>query len=166
MKTIVFLIILLSGSVVFNTAFSAEIEFEVGDKQYELEFGEKSGGCLIATAAFGTELAPQVQLLREVRNNVVFDTSSGTAFVNAFNTAYYSFSPTVADWERQSPIFKEAVKTLITPMLLTLSILNYVEIDSEQEMLGYGIGIILLNIGMYFVVPMFVIYKIKNSISF
>ena len=128
--------------------------------------GGKTGpGCLIATAAFGSELAPQVQLLREVRDNVVFGTSSGTAFMSAFNTAYYSFSPTVADWERQSPAFKELVKTAITPMLSTLSILNYVDIDSEQEMLGYGVGIILLNIGMYFVAPALVIVKLRGIIA-
>lgn len=123
------------------------------------------GGCLIATAAFGSELAPQVQLLREVRDNVVFSTGAGTTFMTAFNDAYYSFSPVVADWERQNPAFKELVKTAITPMLSTLSILNYVDIDSEQEMLGYGIGIILLNIGMYFVAPALVIVKIRDVIA-
>jgi hypothetical protein len=122
-------------------------------------------GCLIATAAFGSELAPQVQLLREVRDNVLFGTSSGTSFMTGFNSVYYSFSPTVADWERNNPVFKEVVKTAITPMLSTLSILNYVDIDSEQEMLGYGVGIILLNIGMYFVAPAIAIVKLRGIIS-
>jgi hypothetical protein len=54
------------------------------------------------------------------------------------------------------------VKLALTPMLTSLTILNYVDIDSESEMLGYGIGIILLNIGMYFVVPVLVIMKIKK----
>ncbi|MBM2852586.1 MAG: Copper-binding protein [Candidatus Nitrosotenuis sp.] len=81
---------------------------------------KKIGSCIIATAAFGSELAPQVQLLREVRDNVLFSTSSGTSFMSAFNAFYYSFSPTVADLERQSPIFKETVKMAITPMLSTL----------------------------------------------
>ena len=121
-----------------------------------------TNGCLIATAAFGSELAPQVQLLREVRDNVLFSTSSGTSFMTGFNSIYYSFSPTVADWERNNPVFKEVVKTAITPMLSTLSILNYVDINSEQEMLGYGIGIILLNIGMYFVAPVIVIVKLRS----
>jgi len=79
-----------------------------------------------------------------------------------FNTIYYSFSPGIADLERQSPIFKEVVKVAITPLLSTLSLLNYVEIDSESEMLGYGIGIILLNVGMYFVAPAIIILKLKN----
>ena len=122
-------------------------------------------GCLIATAAFGTELAPQVQMLREVRDNVLFSTGAGTTFLAGFNNVYYAFSPTVADLERQSPLFKEVVKTAITPMLSTLSILNYVDINSEQEMLGYGIGVILLNIGMYFVVPAIVIVKVKGLIQ-
>jgi hypothetical protein len=123
------------------------------------------GQCAIATAAFGSELAPQVQMLREIRDNVLFSTGSGTAFMAGFNDVYYVFSPTVADWERQNPAFKELVKTAITPMLSTLSILNYVDIDSEHEMLGYGIGIILLNIGMYFVVPAIVIVKVRGLIN-
>ena len=124
----------------------------------------KSSGCLIATASFGSELAPQVQLLREVRDNVLFSTGSGTAFMVGFNEFYYTFSPTVADWERQSPLFKEIVKITVSPMLSTLSILNYADINSEQEMLGYGIGVILLNVGMYFVVPIAIIIKLKKRL--
>ena len=121
------------------------------------------GGCLIATATFGSELAPKVQFLREIRDNTVLSTASGTSFMTAFNSFYYSFSPTVADWERQNPTFKETVKIAITPLLSSLSLLQHVDIDSEAEMLGYGIGIILLNIGMYFVAPALIIFKLKNG---
>ena len=79
-----------------------------------------------------------------------------------FNQFYYSFSPTIADWERENEFFKETVKVAITPLLTSLSILNYIDIDSEEEMLGYGIGIILLNLGMYFVAPALIIIKLKN----
>ncbi|MBI3254374.1 MAG: peptidylprolyl isomerase, partial [Nitrosarchaeum sp.] len=89
-------------------------------------------------------------------------TASGTSFMSTFNTFYYSFSPAVADLERQNPLFKETVKVAITPLLSSLSLLQYVDIDSETEMLGYGIGIILLNIGMYFVAPALIIFKIRN----
>jgi hypothetical protein len=119
-------------------------------------------GCLIATATYGTELAPQVQQLREIRDHTLLATNSGATFLSAFNDMYYSFSPTVADWERQNPAFKELVRTTITPMISTLSILSYVDIDSESEMLGYGIGVILLNIGMYFVAPAFAIIQLKK----
>jgi len=126
---------------------------------------EEGGGCLIATASYDSELAPQVQFLREIRDNTVLSTASGTSFMTAFNSLYYSFSPTVADWERQNPVFKEAVKLTITPLLSTLSLLQYVDIDSEAAMLGYGISIIVLNIGMYFVVPLVVISKLKKKIN-
>ena len=120
------------------------------------------GGCLIATAAYGSEMAPQVQFLREIRDGKIMATESGTAFMTGFNQFYYSFSPVVADYERENPMFKEAVKLTLTPLLTSLAILNYVDIDTEQEMLGYGIGVILLNIGMYFVAPAAVIIAIKN----
>ncbi len=121
-----------------------------------------NGGCLVATAAYGTELAPQVQLLREIRDGTVLGTGSGAAFMGAFNSVYYTFSPTVADWERQIPAFKEAVKLALTPMFLTLSVFNYVEIDSESEVLWYGAGIILLNVGMYLVAPTLVMMKLRS----
>jgi len=120
------------------------------------------GGCLIATAAFGSEMAPQVQFLREIRDGTVLQTQSGSTFMTGFNQFYYSFSPAIADYERENPAFKETVKIAITPMLTSLAILNYVDIDSEEEMLGYGIGIILLNIGMYFIAPAVVIFKIRK----
>ena len=108
-----------------------------------LQNKEEGGGCLIATAAFGSEMAPQVQFLREIRDGKVMTTQSGTAFMTGFNQFYYSFSPAVADYERENPVFKEAVKVTLTPMLTSLTLLNYVDVDTEEEMLGYGIGIIL-----------------------
>jgi len=127
---------------------------------------EKSngGGCLIATATFGSELAPQVQYLRELRDNTILQTESGTSFMTGFNHFYYSFSPAVADYERENPTFKEAVKITLTPLLTSLTLLQYADIDSESEMLGYGIGIILLNIGMYFVVPAILVMKVRKKI--
>ena len=123
---------------------------------------ERGGGCLIATAAFGSEMAPQVQFLRELRDNIVLQTESGTSFMAEFNQFYYSFSPVIADYERENPVFKEVVKLTLTPLLTSLTLLQYTDIDSESEMLGYGIGIILLNIGMYFVAPAILIMKIRT----
>jgi len=122
----------------------------------------EQGGCLIATATFGTEMAPQVQFLREIRDNIVLQTESGTSFMTTFNHFYYSFSPTIADYERENPIFKESVKLAITPLLASLTLLQFADIDSESEMLGYGIGVILLNIGIYFAIPAAFIIKIRK----
>jgi peptidyl-prolyl cis-trans isomerase B (cyclophilin B) len=122
----------------------------------------EKGGCLIATATFGTEMAPQVQFLREIRDNIVLQTESGTSFMTAFNQFYYSFSPTIADYERENPVFKEGVKLALTPLLASLTLLQFADIDSESEMLGYGIGVILLNVGIYFAIPAAFIMKIRK----
>jgi len=127
--------------------------------------GPGGGGCLIATATFGSELAPQVQQLRELRDNTLLQTESGSIFMAGFNQFYYSFSPTIADYERENPIFKEAIKIVITPLISSLSILNFVEMDSEFDVLGYGIGLIILNVGMYFVAPVMVIHRIKKILN-
>ena len=122
----------------------------------------EGGGCLIATATYGSELAPQVQQLREIRDNQLMNTGSGMSFMTGFNQLYYSFSPTIADMERENPMFQEAVKIAITPMISSLSILNYVDMDSEESVLGYGISLILLNIGMYFALPAIIILRIRK----
>ncbi len=123
---------------------------------------EKGGGCLIATATYGSELAPQVQQLRETRDSKLLMTESGTLFVKNFNKIYYSFSPTIADYERENPIFQEMLKTAITPMISSLSVLNHVDISSESEMLAYGTGLILLNVGMYLGIPVGIVFGIKK----
>jgi len=124
---------------------------------------ERGGGCLIATATYGSELAPQVQQLREIRDNSLLQTESGSAFIESFNQFYYSFSPAIADLERENPIFKESIKITITPLLTSLSILNYVDMDSEAKVIGYGISLILLNIGMYFAAPVVAMIHLKKK---
>jgi hypothetical protein len=125
---------------------------------------KEGGGCLIATATYGSEMSQQVQQLRELRDNTLMNARSGVQFMGMFNDVYYSFSPTIADYERENPIFKEMVKVAITPMISSLSILNYVDMDSESEVLGYGISLILLNLGMYLGVPAIVVIGIRKRI--
>ena len=124
------------------------------------EQSEEGGGCLIATATYGSELAPQVQMLREIRDNQLLQTESGSAFMTTFNEAYYSFSPYIADMERENPMFKEIVKAGLTPMLSTLTIMENAE--TESEVLGLGLSVIALNLGMYIGLPAIVIFGIKK----
>jgi peptidyl-prolyl cis-trans isomerase B (cyclophilin B) len=126
------------------------------------EFTEEGGGCLIATATYGSEMATEVQQLRELRDNQLLNTESGTVFITGFNEFYYSFSPTIADYERENPYFKEAVKLVITPMLSTLAIMENAE--TESEVLGLGLSVIALNLGMYLGIPAIVVIGIKRKI--
>ena len=118
------------------------------------------GGCLIATATYGSEMSQQVQQLRELRDNQLLQTESGTAFMGMFNDIYYSFSPTIADMEREHPMFKEAVKLAITPMISSLSLMKNAE--SESEVLSVGISVIALNLGMYIAVPAIIMVGIRK----
>ena len=122
-----------------------------------------NGGCLIATAAYGTELAPEVQNLREIRNKM-YETNSGGEVMHAVNNFYYSFSPTVADWERENVVFKETMRLLITPSMTSFTILDHQNINSENELIGYVVSIVALNIGMYFVTPAIVIIGVRKLV--
>ena len=154
----------------------AEVEKEIDQKRMEVKetVEQKAsevisdieettgGGCLIATATYGSELSPQVQQLRELRDNKLLNTKSGFVFMGSFNEFYYSFSPIIADYERENSIFRETVKIVITPMISSLSILNHVDMDSEVEVLVYGTSLILLNVGMYAGVPAIIVVGIKK----
>ncbi|MBI3623148.1 hypothetical protein HY212_03665, partial [Candidatus Pacearchaeota archaeon] len=93
---------------------------------------QPKSGCLIATAAFGSELAPQVQFLREYRDNTIMTTIAGSSFLNAFNTIYYSFSPTVADAERTHPFLQETVRAGISPLLGILQMAKFSTIGNNN----------------------------------
>ena len=120
----------------------------------------RGGGCLIATATYGSEMATEVQQLRELRDNQLLQTASGKQFMGMFNDVYYSFSPIISDYERENPLFKEAVKLAITPMISSLSLMDGA--NSESEVLGIGLSVIMLNIGMYLGIPAVVIVGIRK----
>ncbi len=152
--------------VVVEEAVGKEVveEETVVEEVVATQESEEGGGCLIATAAYGSEMAPQVQLLREIRDNQLMNTESGKSFMGTFNDIYYTFSPTIADMERENPVFKEIVKAGLTPMLSTLSIME--NANSESEVLGLGLSVIALNLGMYIGLPAFGIlrlYQIRKN---
>ena len=107
-------------------------------------------------------MAPQVQQLRELRDNQLLQTESGTAFMNTFNDIYYSFSPIIADYERENPYFKEAVKLAITPMISSLSLMENAE--SESEVISLGLSVIALNLGMYLGIPAIFVIGIRKKL--
>ena len=141
------------------STFSKNASTESAKETTNVKSGN-GGGCLIATATYGSETATEIQQLRELRDNQLLQTESGTAFMNTFNDIYYSFSPIIADYERENPLFKEAVKITITPMISTLSLMENAE--SESEVLSIGLSVITLNLGMYFGAPATVIIAIRK----
>ena len=151
-----------SEKVVEETIVEKVVEETIVEKVVSNQESKEGGGCLIATATYGSELATEVQQLRELRDNQLLNTESGTQFMGMFNDVYYSFSPVIADYERENPLFKEIVKITITPMISSLSLME--NANSESEVLGIGLSVIMLNIGMYLGVPAVVIVGIRKRI--
>ena len=125
----------------------------------------QGGGCLIATAAFDSELSPEVQFLREFRDNTILNTNAGLNFMKVFNSFYYSFSPQVAEYERINTSFKEIIKYSIFPLIQILQIA-----ESGYQITGNAeFGVILsgfiasMLIGLFYCSPLLlIIKKIRN----
>jgi len=81
--------------------------------------------------------------------------------MTTFNDFYYSFSPIIADYERENPVFREMAKIAITPMISSLSLME--NANSESEVLSIGISVIALNLGMYLGIPAIVVIGIKRK---
>ena len=119
-------IVTLSASNINGQGESSSIDLVVlqgSGSTPQPEQPQQPSGCLIATAAFGSELTPQVPYLRNFRDNCILSTASGSAFMNTFNSIYYSFSPQVADYEREQPWLQATVKAALYPLfgILTVS---------------------------------------------
>ena len=125
---------------------------------------DDGSGCLIATAAYGSELAPQVQFLREIRDNSLLSTASGTSFMTGFNQFYYSFSPAVADLEREHAVFGDVVRTAITPGVYALNIMVLADPGSEFSVIAFGLLSIAAVAGIYVVAPLLVVHAVARRI--
>ena len=112
--------------------------------------------CLIATATFGSPMAPQVQQLREFREGNIYSTKSGTQFMTAFNTWYYSFSPAVGIFIDQHPSTKPPMRIILTPLLgiLSLSKMSFLALSIYPDIAVIVSGFVASTlIGMVYVFP-------------
>jgi peptide/nickel transport system substrate-binding protein len=78
--------------------------------------------CLIATASYGSAFAPQVQFLRDFRDQKIDRTFAGYSFMTAFNLWYYSFSPAVAGTINVSPQLQSIMQILLYPLITILQL--------------------------------------------
>ncbi len=89
---------------------------------FQLQIRAEESRCIIATAAFGSELAPEVAYLRAFRDGTVMSTYSGSRFLTAFNAFYYSWSPGVAALIRENPALAGVTRLMIAPLVQTLKV--------------------------------------------
>jgi len=79
-----------------------------------------SSRCLIATATYGSDLSPEVQVLRNFRDNSLEKSKIGLAFLVVLNAWYYSFSPGVAGYLRDQMIARTLMKDILYPLIAFL----------------------------------------------
>ena len=76
--------------------------------------GSNGGTCFIATAAYGTPMAQEIDTLRSVRDTYMLNNVAGSMFVDT----YYRLSPAIADQVAQSPMLAAFVRALLTPVVM------------------------------------------------
>jgi hypothetical protein len=112
--------------------------------------------CIIATVTFGSEATPEVQLLRSFRDHLVLSTHAGSAFMNAFNLWYYSFSPQVADFIVVHDAVRSPLRAVLYPLLsiLEFSSATYSAFQSTPELAITIAGIVASGlIGLVYLTP-------------
>jgi len=74
--------------------------------------------CFIATAAYGTDTAKEIDLLREFRDTVLLPNRLGAKFISF----YYRTSPPIADFISQHEVLRTAVRVgFIDPIVKILT---------------------------------------------
>jgi len=139
----------------------------------ELEIEEKpKKRCIIATATYGSELAPEVQFLREFRDDLVLKTFAGACFMQVFNAWYYSFSPTIAeiiaanDWLRV--VMRLALYPLIGILHVSAVVCRVLSFNSELGVVVAGLIASTLIGSIYFTPIALMIIKLlhRKNIKF
>jgi len=119
--------------------------------------------CLIATATYGSELAPEVQFLRQFRDNKVMRTYSGSQFMLAFNSWYYSFSPKIATWIADSETARSLMRAALYPLIGTLtissSLFDLFSFNTEFAALVAGIAASSLLGAIYLTLPIIIVLR-------
>ena len=131
---------------------------------------KKKGGCIIATTTYGSELSPEVQFLRDFRDNTVLTTFAGSNFMDVFNSFYYSWSPSVASKISDNEDLKGMMKIVLYPLIGTLHIsqasYSVFTLNPELGVLTAGLvasSLIALVYFLPFVLLVYLFKKVKIS---
>ena len=105
-----------STTVITDGDYSITANFEEQEEEEEEEEppSDTTGGCFIATAAYGTPTAQQIDVLREFRDVVLLESAAGSRLV----ALYYRLGPRVADFIVGSELLRTLVRELLVDPLV------------------------------------------------
>jgi PGF-pre-PGF domain-containing protein len=141
----------------FVVSFGGDLTHEASKGEEIYVEAEEKKMCIIATAAYGSELDPHVQFLRSFRDNFALKTFAGSKFMEAFNAWYYSFSPSVASFISTSEALRATTRAAIYPLIgvLRLGVLtsDVFSFNGEVSVIVAGLVISALIGLIYFTPP-------------
>ena len=160
--------VLVYGEVVASMSGFSAIIGKVELREANLEFTPSATGspqCVIATATYGSEIAPEVQFLREFRDQDIMNTMAGREFMTVFHAWYYSFSPNIASVIASNPMIQSAFKVFLYPLIgiLHLSANTYRMFNFNQEIAVVIAGFIASAlIGVVYLSPIGVLVLLRK----
>jgi len=123
--------------------------------------------CIIASVAYGSPFAPEVQLLREFRDGIVMQSFAGGQFMKIFDRFYYSFSTEVAGVVAETPFLQTSIRAIIYPLIASLrastSTLIFLPEMAELTILVLGV-IESALLGVVYASPIVILSKIHNTV--
>ncbi|MGA2461444.1 MAG: CFI-box-CTERM domain-containing protein [Candidatus Bathyarchaeia archaeon] len=130
------------GNTYQFTVTATDTTGKVSPKTYQITISISP--CLIATATYGSELSPEVQFLRNFRDQQILRTFAGSSFMDVFNAWYYSFSPAVAQFEYSHETTRTAMKEVLYPLIgiLHVSSDSYATLAFQPELAALTAGIV------------------------
>jgi hypothetical protein len=126
-------------------------------------------GCVIASAAYGSEMAPEVVYMRYVRDNMIGSNEVGKAIIIGWNSFYYSWSPPIAEAATNWKILGLAFRILLLPLVgvIHLTAFSYVGLASLNTALASSIAfpvVALCSVTLYFGCPALACWMVYKRI--
>jgi len=127
-------------------------------------------GCVIATAAYGSEMTREVSYMRHVRDETIGSNQAGRYLVNEWNRFYYSWSPPIAELIAGSRELQDTFRILLLPVIAVVHSTAFVydvtmpintEFASVAAFLFAGVS----SIAIYILTPLFICRSICRKRS-
>ncbi len=123
--------------------------------------------CIIATAAYGSAMAPEVVYMRHVRDNMIGSSQTGRTLVNGWNTFYYSWSPPLAQLIASNDALQSTFRVLLLPLVgiihLTASIYTLTAtVNTSFAAVIAFLSAAITSTAIYVVTPLFIILQIRK----
>ena len=118
--------------------------------------------CIIATAAYGSEMHPDVLHMRSFRDEKVRSSFTGDNFVNLFHIWYYSWSPPIAELISQSNLLKEIFRIILLPLVYSMRISEAVfDVFSFIPEVASSLSILTsaMLCGVFYIAPLLIFLK-------